>query len=580
MTKRSVVERLDQKVLDAALPLLEGLDTPRALTVVIMLRYREYAELVKLRALPKHYADAVKYQRSVAATDLFRKYKGIPTGVDTRAAAVEAFGKSERRCALTNTRLRDFTTGINVNHIGDCRHIHQAVDAMRTFVREVLGGLPSELNFRVGPGATVSDGAKQATVPDKFSSIPSITSGADFILPLWDRSAWAQAHYRRVHDRIAKPVRVVRGNSFFTVPKDATKDRGAAKGPSINVSAQLAVGREIRHRLKRVGIDLKTGQDVHSELAREGSVTESCATIDLESASDTVSYQFVKLILPTLWFDVLSNLREPLTEVDGSWHFLEKFSAMGNGFTFELETLGFLAIIAAAVKLYDGDDMAQLIANKQVSVYGDDMIVPRRYTDTVLSLLRFFGFAINKDKTFVEGSFRESCGGDFFQGREVTPFRLEDEITEPHHWIAFANGILSLGRRLSGSDSVSDSVTRSYLRVVSNIPEDVRRHTGPCWLGDVVLHGDPGWRANLTERFGRVWLPTWQPIQTRLHWGHWYPDVQLASALYGAESRGVLPRGTSGYHRKRVGRPRYVWGDQSLDRPLYRRLLRVTGAPA
>ncbi len=569
---------LDRKIRDCVLPLLESLDTPRSLSVAILMKNEEWLQLVELRADPTQYEDVRDYARAAAATDLLRNYQGLPAVADTHQAAVDAFWETERTCALTNTRLRDLTEGCAVNDEQLPPEAYLVVGFMRTFVREVLGPVPNRLDFFFGPGATVSDGANLATLPDKLTSLPTVTSNAECILPLWEHTAWARAHYRRQHARTSKPIEVVKGNIFFSVVKNAKKKRGAAKGPSLNVSAQLGLGRLLRERLQAIGLDLQTGQDLHQKLAREGSVSDDSVTIDLKSASDTVAKLLIKLQLPEMWFDVLSSLREPFTRVEGKWCFLEKFSAMGNGFTFELETLAFLAIIAAAVRLHD-DDVYRLIANNEVSVYGDDIIVPKRYSATVISLLRFFGFETNDEKTFTSGNFRESCGGDYFNGRMVTPFRLKEEISEPHQWISFHNGVIALQQRMRSAGCYVD-FEQALGRIRSQLPHVVRRCVGPTWLGDTVLHGFSGWEVNLRERKGLWWLPTWQPFSARLRWDHWYPDVQLASALYGAQSVGVSPRGVTGHRVKRVGRPQFLWSVDRQNGPLYRRLLRVTGAPS
>jgi len=59
-----------------------------------------------------------------------------------------------------------------------------------------------------------------------------------------------------------------------------------------------------------------------------------------------------------------------------------------------------------------------------VRVYGDDIIVP---VDTLVHVIRYleaFGLKVNTDKTFGTGKFRESCGGDYYDGVDVTPVRV------------------------------------------------------------------------------------------------------------------------------------------------------------
>lgn len=579
--RKSHQERLDSRVRDAVLPLLEELDTARSLSVTILLRHNEYLQLTQLRVVPDHYDSTVKYAKDCAATDLLRKYPGLPTGIDLEAAAIESFYQSERQCTKTNARLADFLDGCVVNHDYAIPEILQVVGWMRQFCRDLFAEMPLSLVARLGPGATVSDGSLLATVPDKFSSVPTMTSEFTCLLPVWDQTAWARAHYRRQHASISTPPEVVRGNIFFTVPKDSTKHRGAAKGPSLNVAYQLATGLLLRERLERVGVDLQTGQDLHRKLARESSVNDSLVTIDLSSASDTVSYNLVKLCVPSLWFELLESLREPMTKVEGKWVLLNKYSAMGNGFTFELETILFLAICHAAAMLH-GESGHNLIAMRECSVYGDDIIMPKRMAKTVVSLLKFFGFLPNKEKTFLSGNFRESCGGDFFKGHEVTPFRLKNEITEPHHWIGCHNGIKALGLRLMRLTGGFSCTHASRIRVLANLPIHVRRLTGPSWLGDVVIHDDDSdtWRTRLQQHpyDENTWtLDVWAPVRKVVEWKHFYHDVVLASALYGSASSGVSPRGVSGYRKKRVGQPRFAWTDSlQLKSPILKRIESVT----
>lgn len=571
---------LDPRVLDSVLPFLAELDTARSLTVTILLRHSEYRQLVELTCEPRNYDCAVRYAKSAAASDLLRKYPGLPTGIDLEAAAVESFWDSERICTKTNARLKDFSDGCVVNHDVAVPETHLVVGFMRAFARDVLSEMPLDLVPRLGPGATVSDGSLLATVPDKFSSVPTLTSGFNCLVPVWDKTAWAKAHYRRQHASLSPEPEVVRGNVFFTVPKDSTKHRGAAKGPSLNVAYQLAVGLLVRERLARIGLDLQIGQELHQKLARESSVNDDLVTIDLRSASDTVAYELVKLIIPPLWFELLETLREPMTQVEGKWVLLNKYSAMGNGFTFELETLVFLSICHAAAKLH-GEDGGNLLAMGECSVYGDDIIVPKRIAATVISLLKFFGFTPNQRKTFLSGEFRESCGGDYFHGLEVTPFRLKNEITEPHQWIGFANGITQLGRRLNRDLGCTINYGRVRRRILSNLPVHVRKLTGPSWLGDVVINDETdAWknRLQLSRDDPNSWtLDVWGPIRKVVKWEHFYYDVVLASALYGCDTEGVNPRGVAGYKRKRVGQPRFAWdASEPLKGPYQGLIERVT----
>jgi len=133
--------------------------------------------------------------------------------------------------------------------------------------------------------------------------------------------------------------------------------------------------------------------------------------LDLKNASDSVARRLVELLLPKRWFEVLNDLRSPTTLIGNQVVLLEKFSSMGNGFTFELETLVFLAIVLALNPAHK--------AGKNVFVYGDDIICPTRSSSDVIAALSFFGMTVNKEKSFTYGMFRESCGRDYFNGAQT-----------------------------------------------------------------------------------------------------------------------------------------------------------------
>jgi hypothetical protein len=106
---------------------------------------------------------------------------------------------------------------------------------------------------------------------------------------------------------------------------------------------------------------------------------------------------------------------------------------MGNGFTFELESLLFYAI-AKATAYFTG-------TSGTISVYGDDIIIPSQMYHDLTFVLKILGFSVNPDKSFSEGPFRESCGGHFYNGTRVTPFYIRGPITDIHTLIVTANAV-------------------------------------------------------------------------------------------------------------------------------------------
>lgn len=519
-------------VVKFALSFYEACDTPRSLTCYLMARYGCWDALVALQppCMPVLLTDSIdEYRRSVAATDFLRKCQGLPTTTDLESAAVESFYACEAQCAASNVRLQRLRLGGQLE--GSDAFVADFLDRAARRVKRILGDLPWHLDPVFSPGASVSENARLATVPDKISN-PA--SSATVLFPRhrildWMTTAWWRARAELYGDATL-PERV-RGNEFFTVPKDSTKHRGAAMEPTFNMCYQLAIGRRIRTRLQGVGLDLQLGQATHVRLAREASVSNHLCTIDLSSASDTICRELVRSLLPDPWFDECNALRSHFTRIKGRWVRLEKFSSMGNGFTFELETLLFLCLAWEWMRL-NGHDV---VIGENLTVYGDDIIMPSALGEGFLSVLRFVGLTPNTKKTFLFGGFRESCGGDFFEGVSVRAHFLKEIPHEPHHWISLANGIRRLGSTDSGCFGDDNRYWRPWLRCLDALPSHIRRLRGPSELGDVVIHDDNivaqddhnGWR----------YIRGWVPVTRRIELSHFpWPSV-VASALYWQSQR-------------------------------------------
>ena len=523
----------------------ERVGTPRALAVKLLVEGGEWAQLSQLRVRPVDYWDSEQYFNDCLVTDFLRKCS-LPSGIDRDGKARDTFISCEKMNYRTNMRLSRFLPEtLLIEDSGD-ESVFRFIGEWRKDIAAVLRSLPGYLTPRFSSGATVSDVGELITTPDKMSGRPSVYQHSrSSILPFWEQTSWYRTVVRNV--RKSDP-RDVRANVFFTVPKDAKSFRGCCKEASLNVSFQLDVGRIMKDRLRDIGIDLREGQQLHRLLAKEASVTDDLATIDLSNASDTLCRNLVKLLLPEQWYELLSSLRATHTKVDHRVHRLEKFSSMGNGFTFELESLIFVTLARTLARL-------RSIPIDGVKCYGDDIIVPASLYKDVTSALKLFGFQPNMEKTFAEGPFRESCGGDYWRGVPVRAHHVEELPDEPQKWIGLANGL----RRVC--DPVAfphrwELVRKAWMICLDQLPVLIRRCRGPSELGDIVIHDiperwwfksgpadDPSWENRL--------IHSYLPLPLVLPWKHWKPDVQLASCTLGYPSRGITPRdGVTGY---RVG---------------------------
>ena len=257
---------------------------------------------------------------------------------------------------------------------------------------------------------------------------------------------WAQAEETRKAS-YGEAV-VVQGSRLAFVPKNDKISRCICVEPTLNTYFQLGLGWHLEQRLsERFGISLESQQFKNRDLACLGSITDGLSTIDLSSASDSISLPMLKWLLPPDFMSMLLKYRCDMVEIPGKGSVrLNMISTMGNGYTFPLQTLIFCAAVVACfhfrgIPLSKASSVRKLGAERTSEnlwgVNGDDIVVPRQITEDVIFLLRLLGFSVNDDKTFVEGPFRESCGGDYFKGTNIRGVYLKRLKTDADLYSAF-----------------------------------------------------------------------------------------------------------------------------------------------
>lgn len=463
-----------------------SLDTPVSLSCEILLRYGDLVQLVQKTVSSESYNCPQQLATDLQACDFLRKTPFDIEGLDPDSEAKRKFLEAEEMCRVTNGRIRSFL----LNPSGCTSVVRQAFSLAGVKIREVLGDTVSASEWisscRFGPGAFNHPSVRGLTsVYDKLQVSPSVTEdfrelGAILVMssPSWARSVTdteVEGFWPFVRSEHLVPIP---GNRVTFVPKTATTGRAIAIEPLVNIYAQLGLGKMIRRRLKAFAhIDLDD-QSVNQQLAKEGSIRGFLATIDLSSASDTVSREVVRNLLPDGWFQRLDVCRSKVGVLDGTPFVYEKFSSMGNGFTFELESLIFWALSQAACEIAGAPPM--------VSVYGDDIIVPVQAFDTLKEVLTFFGFSLNLRKSFQSGPFRESCGKDFYNGCDVRPFQNKEVPKEVKDLFILANSLRRLAyRRSNASNSCDRRYFKAWRAVVSELPKSVATHCRvPAHAGD------------------------------------------------------------------------------------------------
>lgn len=216
------------------------------------------------------------------------------------------------------------------------------------------------------------------------------------------------------------------------VPKTMKSPRLIAVEPTAMQYAQQYIASRL---IKSMGnspltrhIDF-TDQSVNRRLAKEGSLDRRLATIDLSEASDRVSIALVNRVFesdPVLLASLLAVRSRSTLLPNGDVLSLKKVTTSGSAITFPVETLVFFILALSELVRNDPRSRKNLVASvhrlaHSVAVYGDDIVVPSGVCRAVIDCLESKGLLANKRKTFSKGFFRESCGGDYYRGYDVTP---------------------------------------------------------------------------------------------------------------------------------------------------------------
>lgn len=224
--------------------------------------------------------------------------------------------------------------------------------------------------------------------------------------------------FRSVDEEI--PVRVI------PVPKTHDKPRIISIEPSYMQYMQQGVSRELMRGLERdhyAHVQLRR-REHNQEAARYGSLTGTLATVDLKDASDRLSWRLVKEGFSSYpWLvqamDACRTRRAAVDELGEIY--LNKFASMGSGLTFPVQTIVFMTLAYMGMAKATNTSVRSLISKTPwVRVFGDDIVIPSATLPLVRETLEAYGLIVNTGKTFWNGKFRESCGGEYYNGQDVS----------------------------------------------------------------------------------------------------------------------------------------------------------------
>ena len=301
------------------------------------------------------------------------------------------------------------------------------------------------------------------------------------------------------------------------VPKSVLTYRSISMEPSTlmwyqqGVLAAFVSDLRLRKRHPLKGRFHPEDQEPNRYLAWLGSLDGSFATIDLSSASDSVSWALVKeWFRDSVLYRWLLCTRSSLVELpDGTEMAMKKFAPMGSALCFPTECVVFAAITECAIKEAGGDPV-----RSQYRVYGDDIVVESEYAPTVIARLARNGFEVNLRKSFTirhtDWCFRESCGGEYLDGRDVTPSRLSRWFSgltvDRHH----PGRILSLIELANDCNSRLPSVRRRCIHALCQLQVDYRVKFGSTGEGHLFSSQPTNWHLRQP-----VWSEDYQRWELR-----------------------------------------------------------------
>lgn len=355
-------------------------------------------------------------------SSILKKYTEGKPSEAANAKALAKFEESNEKCRLFRWPEASSLTTLETVAMGETKSwlwdFFFPVTQRYTFFQD------QEILDRcdVGPGA--SRLATGDSFYHKLAASPLSTTSAS-LYRLYKAEASKYTLWREtdeIRSRAFGDFTLVEGSKLSFVVKSTEISRTICTEPLLNMWFQKGIGSLLEHWLeRRAGIDLSTQPEKNRELARQGSIDGSFGTIDLSSASDSISLSMLRELLPADVMVWLELTRSKMTILpDGRKVPLHMVSSMGNAFTFPLQTILFVAIVMGAYRALSIPvryPRGQRLGN--FAVFGDDIIVAQKAYKLVSKLLEIFGFTVNLDKSFNEGPFRESCGSDYWSGSDV-----------------------------------------------------------------------------------------------------------------------------------------------------------------
>lgn len=460
----------------------------------------------------------VEYQRlwsiRYLAREVLRKYDDGKPNPSKRTNAERRFFEAEEMCRIANERFAHDRASVPLwgkpqrrtdymDPISGRVYSLQVLQAVRTARKRLHEHLKYDADLvdrhlyfaGHGPGATTRLPRRNAHQTSKWGGLPHVTANASTFA---DRFLALNNGYQAAGGGYF----IFPGNLVDWVPKNFETERTIAEESEYNMLYQRCIAHYERELLRYWGVDLRDQSP--NQRAAQRAVVENLVTVDLKMASDTAARNVCMYYFPAWFYDHLEAARSPVGyivdkgrhpsfEPDGLGGYkiangrevrYEKISSMGNGSTFETESLLFRALAGACCSVLGLEETS-------VFVYGDDVVLPKEAYPLFKEVLEFSGFVVNDDKTHTDGPFRESCGGHYWCGTDVTPFYVREDVDHLDRLFLLHNNVWRWLQR--NPDICSKQKARELLAWIrSHAPDEWRKpRLHNANVGDGAFVGKP-----------------------------------------------------------------------------------------